>query len=77
MQSLTGNPDRIEFVRAIMQLGRGLGMTVTAEGIEDPGQLRSLIEEGCTQGQGFLFSEAVPAEQVAGLLGRDREAQQA
>lgn len=56
------------FVRTIMQLGRGLGMTVTAEGVEDPGQLRSLIAEGCTQGQGFLFSEAVPAESVAELL---------
>jgi diguanylate cyclase (GGDEF)-like protein len=68
VQGLAGNPDRLHFVRTIMQLGRGLGMTVSAEGVEDPDQLHSLVSEGCTVGQGFLFSEAVPASSVAGLL---------
>jgi EAL domain-containing protein (putative c-di-GMP-specific phosphodiesterase class I) len=68
VRSMNGDSDRAAFVRTIMQLGRGLGMTVTAEGVESPEQLRSLIAEGCTQGQGFLFSEAVPAESVTELL---------
>ena len=42
-----------------MALGRGLGLTVTAEGIETRGELDALMIEGCEEGQGFLFSKAV------------------
>jgi EAL domain-containing protein (putative c-di-GMP-specific phosphodiesterase class I) len=49
-------------------------MTITAEGIEDPEQRSILISEGCTQGQGFLFSAAVPAEQALALLETRRRA---
>jgi diguanylate cyclase (GGDEF)-like protein len=56
-------------VRAILGLANGFGMTATAEGIEDASQLAFLRQNGCTEGQGFLFSKAVPANEVAGLLG--------
>jgi diguanylate cyclase (GGDEF)-like protein len=56
-------------VRAILGLASGFGMTVTAEGIEDTSQLAFLRLNGCTEGQGFLFSKAVPANEVLALLG--------
>jgi diguanylate cyclase (GGDEF)-like protein len=51
----------------IVKLGRGLNMTVLAEGIETQDQLERLRQLGCELGQGFLFSPAVPNDQVAEL----------
>jgi len=55
-------------LEAIVSLGQRLNMTVLAEGIETPGQLERLRDLGCEVGQGYLFSPAVPAGQVAALL---------
>ncbi len=52
-------------VRAIVQLAHGLGMRALAEGIETEAQRTYLLQEGCTLGQGFLFSPAVRAEVVS------------
>jgi diguanylate cyclase (GGDEF)-like protein/PAS domain S-box-containing protein len=57
-------------VAAIFALGRSLGIDVTAEGIESTAQLALLRQNGCAQGQGYLFTPPVPPEQVAGLLSR-------
>ncbi|WP_051228384.1 putative bifunctional diguanylate cyclase/phosphodiesterase [Pleomorphomonas oryzae] len=55
-------------VRAMIGLGRGLGMKTIAEGIEEASQAETLQLLGCHQGQGFLFSRAVPAEQAISML---------
>ena len=55
-------------VRAILGLASGLGLTTTAEGIEDAEQLASLKANGCSEGQGYLFGKAVPARSVLPLL---------
>jgi diguanylate cyclase (GGDEF)-like protein len=55
-------------VRAILGLAKGFGLTTTAEGIEDAVQLAYLKANGCTEGQGYLFSKAVPAADVPALL---------
>jgi EAL domain-containing protein (putative c-di-GMP-specific phosphodiesterase class I) len=55
-------------VRAILGLASGLGLTTTAEGIEDVEQLASLKANGCSEGQGYLFGKAVPARSVLPLL---------
>jgi EAL domain-containing protein (putative c-di-GMP-specific phosphodiesterase class I) len=55
-------------VRAILGLANGFGLTTTAEGIEDAVQLAYLKANGCTEGQGYLFSKAVPAADVPALL---------
>jgi EAL domain-containing protein (putative c-di-GMP-specific phosphodiesterase class I) len=57
-------------VRAVTGLGRSLGMTTTAEGVESADQLEMLQKEGCTEVQGFLFSAPVPSEQIGSLLER-------
>jgi diguanylate cyclase (GGDEF)-like protein/PAS domain S-box-containing protein len=58
----------------IIQLARNIGAEALAEGIETPEQCEFLKREGCTLGQGFLFSPAVPADEVEPLFRRfDRE----
>ena len=47
--------DEWAFARAIVALGRSLGLAVVAEGIEDERQLDELRRLGCELGQGFLF----------------------
>src|SRR5262249_15554922 len=59
-------------VRALIGLGRGLGVEVTAEGVETAEQRETLQREGCVQGQGFLCSEAVPAAEVDALFAQER-----
>jgi diguanylate cyclase (GGDEF)-like protein len=55
-------------IRAILGLAKGFGLTTTAEGIEDSEQLAYLKTNGCTEGQGYLFSKAIPAEDIPALL---------
>jgi EAL domain-containing protein (putative c-di-GMP-specific phosphodiesterase class I) len=60
--------DGQEIVKAIANLGQTLGITTTAEGVETEDQLARMVEYGCTEAQGYLFSRPVPASQVAALL---------
>jgi diguanylate cyclase (GGDEF)-like protein len=55
-------------VRAILGLAKGFGLTTTAEGVENSEQLTYLKANGCTEGQGYLFSKAVPAKDIPALL---------
>ena len=55
-------------LEAIVSLGHNLDMTMLAEGIETRTQLQRLQRLGCELGQGFLFSHAVPAGEVAAML---------
>jgi len=52
------------FAHAIVALGKTLGLTIVAEGIETVDQRDRLQLLGCDYGQGFLFSKAVPAQAV-------------
>ncbi len=54
--------------RAILQLGRALGLQVVAEGIERREQVVALRRLGCTRGQGYLFARPVPAEALEPFL---------
>jgi EAL domain-containing protein (putative c-di-GMP-specific phosphodiesterase class I) len=47
-----------------------VAIPTTAEGVETEAQLQKLRDEGCTEVQGHLFSEAKPAEEVRLLLRR-------
>ena len=57
-------PNSKAVVSAIIGLGRSLGMTVTAEGIEEPEHMEYLREIGCGQGQGYLIGRATPSDQL-------------
>ncbi|KLK89996.1 hypothetical protein AA309_28020 [Microvirga vignae] len=62
--------DAAAVFRAIVTLGRALGLTVTAEGVETEEQKRLIAAMGASEMQGFLFSRAVSEDRVAGLLSR-------
>ena len=57
-------------LRTIVYLGRSLGMTVTAEGVERPDQLDYLARLACSEVQGFLLGRPAPACEVRGLISR-------
>jgi EAL domain-containing protein (putative c-di-GMP-specific phosphodiesterase class I) len=54
--------------QAIISMGKALGMTVIAEGVETIEQQTFLRNHACDEMQGFLFSKAVPAQELAALL---------
>jgi len=55
-------------VRAIIDLGHGLGLKITAEGVETVEQFHALQALGCDTLQGFLFSRPIGAEEFRALL---------
>jgi diguanylate cyclase (GGDEF)-like protein len=65
------SPQDEAIVRAIIQIAHSLQLGTTAEGIEDAATLAKLQELGCAEGQGFVWSPAVPAEQFAELHRRN------
>jgi EAL domain-containing protein (putative c-di-GMP-specific phosphodiesterase class I) len=69
VRRLLESPQDEAIVRAILQIAGSLHLDTTAEGIEDPATLGLLRRLGCQQGQGFLWSPAVPAEQFVAMLG--------
>jgi diguanylate cyclase (GGDEF)-like protein/PAS domain S-box-containing protein len=68
VRDLGANREGQAIVRSIISLGMGLGVTITAEGVETEAELRCLRSEGCHEGQGYLFSRAVPNAEIVGLL---------
>lgn len=68
VQSLPEDTSAAAIVRAIIAMAHSLGLSVVAEGVETNEQLSLLRTFGCDEYQGFLFSEALPAEQLAALL---------
>ena len=62
-------------IRAVIGLGRGLGISVIAEGVETDAQLSFLEREGCAAVQGFHLGRPMPAAELARRLGeQDRPA---
>jgi EAL domain-containing protein (putative c-di-GMP-specific phosphodiesterase class I) len=74
VRDLGANRDAQAIVRSIISLGIGLGVTITAEGVETEAELSCLRAEGCHEGQGFLFSRARPNAEIVGLLQAQRGA---
>jgi diguanylate cyclase (GGDEF)-like protein len=56
-------------VAAITNLAHDLGLTVIAEGVETQQQLEAITTIGCELAQGFIYSKAVPEDQISAMLG--------
>ena len=67
-------PEEARIVKAIVSLGRALGLKTTAEGIESEEALELLIKLGCNTGQGYLFGQPQPASVVAEALHEETQA---
>jgi diguanylate cyclase (GGDEF)-like protein/PAS domain S-box-containing protein len=68
VDGLGSDPEDLAIVQATLALAQALGMSTVAEGIETDQQLEVLRRLGCTQGQGYLFSRPVPADELELLL---------
>jgi diguanylate cyclase (GGDEF)-like protein len=72
IELMNREPQSAQIIKAILGLGRGLGVEIIAEGIEEASQLSSLKEHGCREGQGFLFGRAVAGSETLAMLKQPR-----
>ncbi len=70
VRDLPTDRDDAAIVRAVLDTGHALGLTVVAEGIETEAQRSFLVASGCDEGQGYLFGPPVPAERLASRVRR-------
>jgi diguanylate cyclase (GGDEF)-like protein/PAS domain S-box-containing protein len=68
--NLGRNPQSAAIVRAVIDLGHGLDMSIVAEGVETQEQLSFLAQEGCDAVQGYLIGKPLPIGKYAALVGR-------
>jgi EAL domain-containing protein (putative c-di-GMP-specific phosphodiesterase class I) len=68
MREVCDSDNCAALAKAIMGLAHALDMSVVAEGVETQAQLDFLCLHGCGAYQGWLFSKAVPATEVAALM---------
>ena len=69
VETMAADSDSAAIVKALVGLGTGLGLKVTAEGVETDEQERLLRAEGCDEAQGFRYSEAVDAAEALRMIG--------
>ena len=67
VDSVPGDATALAVLRAIMQLGKALGLAVYAEGVESEIQRAAITAEGCDYWQGFLRAQPMPSESVLAL----------
>ncbi|WP_455990807.1 putative bifunctional diguanylate cyclase/phosphodiesterase [Methylorubrum extorquens] len=70
VKDLAAKPDGDAIIRAIAGLGKSLGMTTVAEGVETHDQMQRIRAEGCTDVQGYLISKPITADDLLTLLGK-------
>jgi EAL domain-containing protein (putative c-di-GMP-specific phosphodiesterase class I) len=68
VQDLERESEEAVLVGAIIEMGKNLKLRVVAEGIETPQQLSFLKSHDCFEGQGYLFSRPVAAQDFAALV---------
>jgi len=68
ISGLAHNPESSALIHTMIQLGKTLGIETLAEGIEEPTQLLSLLEQQCDSGQGFLLARPLTAVALEELI---------
>jgi EAL domain-containing protein (putative c-di-GMP-specific phosphodiesterase class I) len=71
IKKITNKPGDALIVNAIINMAENLKLLAVAEGIETKTQRNYLLAHGCIEGQGYLFSRSVPAEDFTQLLELD------
>ena len=67
VRDLVDNEDAKVIARSIVGMAAALKLRVVAEGVETSGQCELLVEMGCNELQGFLFSKPIPADDLEWL----------
>ena len=62
------NPKSALIVDAMVRLADSIGIRTTVEGIETKSQLRAVVKHGCSEVQGFLFSQPITGEQTLAFI---------
>lgn len=65
---IPNDAEAMAIIRAVIALGRSLGLRLVAEGLETPEQIDALLQAGCHEGQGYGLGRPQSAAQIAGLL---------
>ena len=60
--------ERSFLIESILDIGRGLGLSIVAEGVETEDQYNYLLERNCERIQGYFFSRPLPEEKVMDLI---------
>jgi diguanylate cyclase (GGDEF)-like protein/PAS domain S-box-containing protein len=74
IRDLHQDPNDAAIVAAVISMGRAMGLTVVAEGVETAFQEAYLRRQGCHQAQGYLFSRPLSAQEAGRLLARQQTA---
>lgn len=64
------SPESIAIIRAVVAMADSLGMTTTAEGVENEEEVEMICSLGCTKIQGYHFGRPMPLEDVRAMLAR-------
>jgi diguanylate cyclase (GGDEF)-like protein len=64
MTEVESSPQSLAVMRAILALGKSLGVPILAEGVENQTQLAILQSEGCDEAQGYLLGRPRPYDEV-------------
>lgn len=75
VQNITSSQRDALLVRSTIDLAHGLGMNVTAEGVETPAAFALLASMNCDLAQGYLISRPASVEELIALLSDDRRLQ--
>ncbi|HEU4996618.1 MAG TPA: EAL domain-containing protein [Gemmatimonadaceae bacterium] len=70
VRDLVLDPDDAAIAAAVVALAKSMGLTVIAEGVENPAQLEFLRAQGCEMWQGYLCCPPVQTSEVRTVLGR-------
>lgn len=73
LRDVDDNQRDATILRSIVALAAQLGLDVIAEGVEPASSVDLLIEQGCSEAQGFYFAEPLPAASVITLLRKGSE----
>ena len=64
------SPESLAIIRAVVAMCDSLGMTTTAEGVENEDEAELIRRLGCNKIQGFHFGRPMPAEDAVKIFGR-------